>query len=192
MLSSLLLMVVTFASIALTYRKSRQRAASNSPKQAIQPAISRATTVPPSGVTYGDAPENNLEDAEESGNEASTPDPQQLQKEMDAHSPDQLSALNETYRGQWLKWRVIFKERKPVSAQSRLMFRFLEENTIINVVCDADAKQFPQVENWRTNERVWISGTIEEISEVGIRLQDIELGADSDSIYRRSDNDFDR
>lgn len=176
MVSSLLLMVVTFASIALTYRKSRSKSASNSPKRAIQPTISRAATAPPSGVTYDDAPGNIDADGPELAYEPSTPDPQQFQTEMDAHSSDKMSALNKTYRGQRLKWRVLFKERKPTPEQSTFMLRFLEENTIINVFCEADVNQFPQVENWKTNEPVWVSGTIEDISEEGIRLKDSDFG----------------
>lgn len=175
MVSSLLLMVVTVASIALTYRKSRQRSAANSIKKTIQPTMSRTTTVPPSGVIYGASSGNDGVDAAEPEHEPSTPDPEQFQKDMDAHSPGQMPALNDIYRGQWLEWRVIFKERKTVPDRNKRLLRFLEENTIINVTCEIDANQFPQVEHWRTNEPVRISGTIELITDEGIRLEDIDL-----------------
>lgn len=175
MLSSLLLMVVTVASITLTYRKSRKKAEAQSIRRPPPVTLSRTVTVPSSGVTYGAASGSNDGDGAEPVDDPGTPDPMQFQKDLDSQSPDRMAALNEIYRGQWLNWRVIFKERRAVPEQTTLMLRFLEENTIINITCEIDVNQFPHTENWRTNEPVRVSGTIEDISDAGIRLVDVDF-----------------
>lgn len=153
LLGSLLLTIVTVASLVITYRRSQKRNAPPAPRPQNETAPVEIMELPePGGL-----------------------DPFALQKDMDAYEPDQLAKLNALYRGRALSWLVLFKERKPVPDSEMLSLRFLEQYAIVNVLCEVDPAQFPEQEHWAANEKIRVSGTIENVSESAVQLTEVNL-----------------
>ncbi len=182
MLGSLGFTFALILSLVFSIRQARKRNERPQPKNIKQTTINEMVSFPETGLTYGsdaaDDAEGDFENAQifipiDSDPSSLTPD--KYQTDVAARTPAQLLKLNDTYRGTQIRWLMLFKElrRNPVS--ERAVLRFLEETTWLGVTCQVDLTQFPQVETWRANEKVWVTGTIQDAGTESIALDNVSF-----------------